>query len=261
MKFVKVVLNVCILSFIFMLSVVPSSSYATPAPDIKANNTDSVVSLDTSDTLTITVSLDAGTSEGLNADWWIVADTPFGWYYYVYPNGWYYAPDLSDLEPAYQGALFTLGPVEVLNISGLPAGTYIFYFGVDDIMNGQLDLSDLYFDGVVVNISTAINLTGTWVGFWDSDEPGYSGGVTLNLVQEDNTISGIATITNSYCISGGTISGNVEATTVVFGVGSATEGGTILFSGIFTSTTMSGTYGITSGECAGDTGAFSLTKQ
>jgi len=261
MKLDKGLLNVCILSFVFMLVVFPSSSRATPAPDIKANNVGSTVSLDSSDTLSITVSIDAGTGDGLNADWWIAADTPFGWHYYVYPNGWYYAPDLSDLEPAYQGVLFTLSPVEVLNISGLPAGTYIFYFGVDTVMNGQLDFGDMYFDGVVVNVSAAVNLTGTWIGIWDSDEPGYSGGVTLNLIQESNTMSGIATITNSPCISGGTISGTVEATSVVFGFGSATEGGTIVFSGIFTDTTMSGTYGVTSGECAGDTGIFSLTKQ
>ena len=261
MKFVKVTLNVCIVSFIFLVAVLPAVSLATPVPDIKANNVDSYISVQASNLLTITVSLDPGSSAGQNGDWWVAASTPLGWYYYVHPSGWYHAPDLSYVQPAHSGALFSLSPVTVLERSGLPVGTYIFYFGVDTVMNGQLDMGDLYFDGVVVDIIAEENLTGTWVGFWDSDEPGYSGGVTLNLVQEGSTISGTATITNSYCISGGTISGNVEGSIVTFGVVSVTEGGDIYFSGAFTSTTMSGAYGVTSGECEGDSGSFSLTKQ
>lgn len=120
--------------------------------DLKANNSDGPVTISTSNVLSVTASLNAGSSSGTNADWWVAAGTPFGWYYYVYPDSWNYAPDLNNFLPAYQGSLFNLSPVEVLNITGLPAGTYVFYFGVDTVMNGQLDFDHLYYDSVVVNI-------------------------------------------------------------------------------------------------------------
>ena len=123
------------------------------APDIKANLSDGTVTISQSENLSIIASLNAGTFSGLNADWWVAADTPFGWHYYIYPYGWYYAPDLTMLQPAYQGALFNIGTVEVLNVTGLPPGTYVFYFAVDTIMNGQIDFDHLYCDGVVVNVS------------------------------------------------------------------------------------------------------------
>jgi hypothetical protein len=143
-------------AFLFLLCFaticLPCFSYATPLPDIKANNSDIPIILNNSDTLSLTASLSPGTSSGVNADWWVAAVTPFGWHYYVYPDGWYYTPDLLNIQPAYQGALFTLSPVEVLYTSGLPTGTYVFYFGVDTVMNGQLDFSSLSYDFVVADI-------------------------------------------------------------------------------------------------------------
>lgn len=86
-----------------------------------------------------------------DADWWIAANTPYGWYYYVHPGAWY-ASSFENIQPAYQGPLFDPSPVEILNISGLPAGTYIIYFGADSKMNGLIDFDQLYIDYVVVNI-------------------------------------------------------------------------------------------------------------
>ena len=146
-------LSGCFLALILIVMVFPRIAHATPLPDIKANNSDGLVILDTSDALSITASLSPGSGSGMNADWWVAADTPFGWHYYVYPYGWYYAPLLETLMPAHQGELFSLAPVEVLNITGLPAGSYVFYLGVDTVMNGQLDFGNLFYDGVVVNIS------------------------------------------------------------------------------------------------------------
>ncbi len=53
-----------------------------------------------------------------------------------------------------KGALFNLATVEVLNIpvAGLLPGTYTFYLAVDMNMNGSLDLDQLFFDSVVVNV-------------------------------------------------------------------------------------------------------------
>lgn len=43
--------------------------------------------------------------------------------------------------------------ITVLNTSGLPVGTYTFYFGVDMNMNASLDFNQLYYDGVVVDVT------------------------------------------------------------------------------------------------------------
>jgi hypothetical protein len=46
-----------------------------------------------------------------------------------------------------------LSPYEVLNMSGLPVGSYTFYFGVDMNMNGSVDIGQLYYDSVEVNVT------------------------------------------------------------------------------------------------------------
>lgn len=103
------------------------------------------------DLLSITVSLEAVGFYGVDADWWVVAETPVGLYYYVYPT-WTYAADIDDVKPAYQGPLVNLSPTEVLNISGLGTGPYTFYFAVDTDMNGRIDWDKLYVDAVQVNL-------------------------------------------------------------------------------------------------------------
>ncbi len=77
----------------------------------------------------------------------MVADTPFGRYYYN-KNKW-----LSEFHVTYQGPLVALTPpVEVLNVSGLPAGNYTFHFGVDGNRNGIFD-EPFYYDGVKASIT------------------------------------------------------------------------------------------------------------
>jgi hypothetical protein len=39
-----------------------------------------------------------------------------------------------------------------LNYTGLPTGSYTFYFGVGLIMNGLIDVGSLFYDNVKVNI-------------------------------------------------------------------------------------------------------------
>jgi len=118
-----------------------------PVPDIKANGSDGPVTISTSDTLSITTELDPGIYPGVPADWWCVADTPFGWYFYDDTGRW-----LRGFEVSYQGPLFTLTPpFEILNISDLPIGGYTFYFAVDN-RNGNLD-KPLYHDSINVNIT------------------------------------------------------------------------------------------------------------
>jgi parallel beta-helix repeat protein len=124
-------------------------SICEPLPDIKANGSDGPITISTSDTLSITIELDPGIYPGVPADWWCLADAPFGWYYYnAIIKEW-----LPRFYVSYQGPLFTLTPpLEVLSMSGLPTGSYSFYFGVDGSSNGNLD-GPLYYDSVEVNIT------------------------------------------------------------------------------------------------------------
>jgi len=95
----------------------------------------------------LAISLAAGAELGHNADWWLVAYTPWGhWYYYVYPSRWIdVGTTLNDVSPAYQGPLGNLSNLALFDITGLPGGSYVFYFGVDMAMNGVLDYGLLYY--------------------------------------------------------------------------------------------------------------------
>jgi len=132
------------------IEVISTSASQEPFPDIKANGSDGPVFVTSEDSLSITVELDPGRYPGAQADWWVLVDTPFGgWYYYNAGTGTW----LSGFSVTYQGPLFDLSPpLEVLNTSGLPTGTYTFYFGVDGNMNGSLD-QPLCYDAVDVNIT------------------------------------------------------------------------------------------------------------
>jgi len=120
-----------------------------PSPDIKANGSDGPVGITLGNSLSVTIELDPGIYTGYAADWWCVADAPFGWYYYdAATEGW-----LPGFKVSYQGPLFNLTPPsEVLNLFDLPLGGYTFYFGVDGNRNGNLD-EPLYYDSVEVNIT------------------------------------------------------------------------------------------------------------
>ncbi len=125
-----------------------------PLPDVKANGSEGPINLGTSDTLSVSISLTAGSSLGVDCDWWVAVAIPFGWYYFdVGTMLWVLAgSSYTDLSSTFQGPLFDLVTFTVLNMDGLPAGTYTFYFTVDTNRNGYLDLSQLYYDSVVVNI-------------------------------------------------------------------------------------------------------------
>jgi hypothetical protein len=119
---------------------------ADPVPDIKANGSDGPISVPSGTSVSLVITLDAATAVGTNADWWVLCDTPFGWYYDNLDSGW--QPGIS---VTYQGPLGDLPPYEVLN-AALPDGAYKCYFGVDLVMNGAIDLGQLYHDSVDVNI-------------------------------------------------------------------------------------------------------------
>jgi hypothetical protein len=121
-----------------------------PIPDIEANGCDQSIELESGETLTVNVRLDAGVMETQDADWWLVANTPGGWHHLDATGGCIcWKPGFS---AAYGGPLVNLAEVGALSVSGLPAGDYNFFLGVDTQRNGTLDLDRLYFDSVAVRI-------------------------------------------------------------------------------------------------------------
>lgn len=124
------------------------TTFVLPEPDIKANGSDAPIVITKSDALSLTIELDAGAYPGVEADWWLVAMTPQGWYYYDKSVGW-----LPGREVTLQVPLRDLPLREVLNMSGLPAGNYTFYFGVDLVQNGKINMSQAYYDTVEVTIT------------------------------------------------------------------------------------------------------------
>ena len=122
-----------------------------PIPDIKANDSNGPLSISSGTSVIITVSLNPGSYDAQDTDWWVAESAPDGVFYYF---------DLStglmiqDVLPTYQGALFSLGTTQVLDSSNLMVGTHTFYFGVDLDMNGSLDMDSIYYDWVEVTVTS-----------------------------------------------------------------------------------------------------------
>ena len=120
-----------------------------PIPDIKANGSDSPISITQSDTLQIRVSLNAyGLTD--NVDYWLVYKGPSGWVHYNKTTKTW-DPGLG---VTHQGALFEINSKKVFQSSGLSLGTYRFYFGVDLNVNGTITKSCLYYDEVKVTVTS-----------------------------------------------------------------------------------------------------------
>jgi hypothetical protein len=94
------------------------------------------------------------------ADWWLLADSPVGWYYYDL--------SLKKWKPGnnvtHQGQLRDLNLKTVLNTSGLKSGIYNFYFGVDLNMDGKISKKKLYYDQVRVFVNGSLCYSGLYNG-------------------------------------------------------------------------------------------------
>jgi hypothetical protein len=117
--------------------------------EIRANGQIDNVTVSHSSILSITVQLNPGEYVGTPVDWWVVVNAGSSWYYMDSVVGW---TQEGAWRPVHQGPLFNLPPTEVLNISGLGAGLYTFYFAVDYPMDGILNL-----DGPI--LVDAVNVT------------------------------------------------------------------------------------------------------
>lgn len=119
-----------------------------PEIDIKANESDGPININQGSNLTIDIFIDPGPGLGDNADWWLLATSPFGWYNYSLGIG-NWAPGFM---VTYMGPLSKIGPFTAFDASTLPVGFYTFFFGVDMNMNGSLDMSVMFFDSVDVGV-------------------------------------------------------------------------------------------------------------
>ncbi|MFC1454026.1 ABC transporter substrate-binding protein [Verrucomicrobiota bacterium] len=119
-------------------------------PCIRVNGSKSAVTILSPETASVTIELNPGIYQGTDADWWIVANTPGGWYYRDASGQWQYSAS-GAFSPAWQGALFNLGATEILNISGLVSGSYTFYFGVDT-RDGILDPSSAWYSSIQLTV-------------------------------------------------------------------------------------------------------------
>jgi hypothetical protein len=126
------------------------SNTTNPAPDIKANGSNGPLSVSVGTSVSVTVSLNPGSYDAQNADWWVAESTPSETFNYYNLSTSSMVPGLL---PTYQGPLFSLGATQLLNASNLAVGTHTFYFGVDLEMNGSLDMDSIYYDSVSVNVT------------------------------------------------------------------------------------------------------------
>lgn len=117
-------------------------------PEVRVNGFNNPPAVGTDETVMVTVQMNPGGYAGVDADWWVAANTPLGWYFFT-AGQW--LPLVGGLLPAYQGPLFDLPPYPVLDATGLPAGEYTFYFAVD-AGDGRLDVSQAWIDSVRVYI-------------------------------------------------------------------------------------------------------------
>lgn len=137
------------LIFLHLLIFLPEKSYASPVPEITANNSSESITLSPNNSLSISVSLNTGSETGQMADWWLVIQTPFGWSYYDTSEGW-----KPGFHVTFQGGLIDLSPVPVFNYSGLPEGFYTFYFAVDLTPDGEVTSDQLYYDSITAQVSS-----------------------------------------------------------------------------------------------------------
>jgi hypothetical protein len=109
--------------------------------------------------------------------------------------------------------------------------------------------------------SSTADVTGSWTGTYADSKSGVTGPLAASFSEQNGSLGGTLTISSGWLCAAstqGNVSGSVDGTQVqasaVFGVAAA-----LSFTGNVTGNTMSGTYQITSGVCAGGTGSFSLS--
>ncbi len=180
-----------------------NAAYAeNPAPDIKANGFDESITIATDDQLKISIGLDTGDYEGINADWWFLEYAPDGSIYYFDILTWdlnYIGTDfgMSAITPTYQGPLFRFDLFELITLSSRPEGSYEFVFAVDIEMDGLAN--DCIFDHND-DTTTVINMDTDDDCFDYSDESNENGATVINIDGYDRATDNINTFYDSVMV-------------------------------------------------------------
>ncbi len=114
-----------------------------PVPNVKANGSDGPVTVSSTTPVNITISLDAGGLAGRGADYYFVALAPWGFFSLTF-GGW-----VPGIVPFAQFWIFSLSTPLTAFYSTVPAGTYIVFFALDDLPDGQLN-GTLWWDAVLI---------------------------------------------------------------------------------------------------------------
>lgn len=119
---------------------------------LTANERSLPLTLSIQDQLNLTISHDGSAESSPDHDWWLafVSTLPP-------PNDvlFYDGERWGSAEvPVYQRPLSQLPPLEVLNISGIPVGTFTFYFGVESPADGVLDVDALNYDSLTLTVTS-----------------------------------------------------------------------------------------------------------
>ena len=138
-----------LLTCLFIAILAANFSFATEV-DIRANGREDFVEVFRDSTVNIEIS--ESQSLGIEGEYWLVANTPDGIYYYEVGAGW-----MKGLAPSYQGTimdfpLFSISS-EVVSDWNPTDGNFTFYFGIDENPNGIMDLDSLVYDSVMVYVS------------------------------------------------------------------------------------------------------------
>jgi hypothetical protein len=126
---------------------VPGSSPPPPPPSPTSPSPEVRITQGVAD-VTVEITLDAGSLEGQNADWWILAQKGSSWYSWDSQTGAW----KGGLHPSYQKPLCDSPITKVLQ-ARLPAGKYTFYFAVDTNVNGRVDMNAIYYGKASVAVA------------------------------------------------------------------------------------------------------------
>ena len=111
----------------FYLEVLPTPVPDPLAVDVKVNGLDLFEILAETDNVSVDVTVAAGASDNVPADWFIVASTNWGWYYFDLGTGGF----VPGLFPTLDGyPVEDVAPPYNVYDGTLPAGYYTFWFGV-----------------------------------------------------------------------------------------------------------------------------------
>lgn len=124
----------------------PQTAMSNPAPNITANGGQDRVLVMPDTLFDALIDFSPEDKAGVNADWWLYAETSAGYFYYDVVNGW-----TPGFKVSVQAPLATIPPFNVLSLTGLPPGEYSLTFGVDLTMNGRLG-SDAYLDTIEIHV-------------------------------------------------------------------------------------------------------------